>query len=339
MIGCVQNTNWLRYMQLHDSKSDIVVWIHKPSLGYLGSDSCIKDMGLINGLIKENKSFRVVFGKKVGKIHHKTIFFTLEDTYNVFGFENYTDILHHITSQLESQSNKVFPSSKEVMFWENKAFMHDEFKKAGVSEPLTRMFTSYDDLKKANVSYPFLIKAEHSCSANGLYKISSETDLENLMVKSNFLNENKIIIAQEMINMRKDLRVILVGDEIVLHYWRINLGKEWKPTSTSYGSDVDFVFFPEQWKQHVLKTFKNLDLTTGAFDITWQNDDLTTEPLYLEVSPVFQPNPPMELNGKPYAHYKKKLNLLKSWDIRYVKVVFEIKHKEVVASLNKIQKI
>ena len=30
--------------------------------------------------------------------------------------------------------------------------------------------------------------------------------------------------------MKRDLRVIIVNDEIVLHYWRINNSAEWKPT-------------------------------------------------------------------------------------------------------------
>lgn len=335
VVGSISNINWIDFARFYDAKSEVIVWICKPAVSYLGSDAYVKDMGLINGLIREKEPFSVYFGKGIGKLYNKKIFFTLGDAYNVFGFTDYTSILQCIAVQLENQSNKIFPSSKEVQFWENKAVMHTEFKRAGVSEPETRMFTSYKELQAAAIPYPFLIKAEHSCSANGLYKISNDADLNDLMTKSAFLKENKVIIVQELINMRKDLRVILVDNEIVLHYWRINLAKEWKPTSTSYGSDVDFVFFPEQWRQHILQTFHNLNLTSGAFDITWHNDDLTTEPLYLEISPVFQPNPPMDLKGKPYAHYKKKITLFNSWDLRYVKIVYEIKHKEVIACLKK----
>ena len=120
--------------------------------------------------------------------------------------------------------------------------------------------------------------------------------------------ENEVLIKQQLINMRKDLRVILVGGEIVHYYWRINLSGEWKPTSTSFGSKVDFGNFPEQWRQHIIDTFKKLELTAGAFDITWEGDDLSQEPLYLEVSPVFQPNPKIEMRDKSYAYFKKMVN-------------------------------
>jgi hypothetical protein len=141
--------------------------------------------------------------------------------------------------------------------------------------------------------------------------------------------ENKIIIKQELVNMRKDLRVILVGDEIVHYYWRINKSKDWKPTSTSFGSEVDFDNFPEHWRKHILDTFKKLNLTTGAFDITWQNDDLDSVPLYLEVSPVYQPNPKIELNGKEYAYYKKSFSPFNAYDRKFVELIFNIKQKQI----------
>ncbi|WP_264291210.1 hypothetical protein [Aliarcobacter butzleri] len=36
---------------------------------------------------------------------------------------------------------------------------------------------------------------------------------------------------------------------------------------------------------------EKFNLDTGAFDIAWNNDDLNTEPYFLEVSPFYQPNP------------------------------------------------
>ncbi len=322
------------FCRLYHSESNTVLWIRSIGLTYWGSDSCLKDFGIINGLIKENKSFSISLGNKIGRKMNKRIFLTLEDTYNVFGFKDYTNVLSHVISQLELQGNVVCPNLRETMFWENKAFMHQEFAKINVSEPSTKLYSSYSELKSSDLKYPFLIKAEHSCSSNGLYKIDNLDELEQLMNTTEFLSENHIIIKQELINMRKDLRVIIVGNEIVLHYWRINLGKEWKPTSTSYGSDVDFVFFPEQWRAHILDTFDKLNLTTGAFDITWQNDDLNTVPLYLEVSPVFQPNPVLKLKGKPYSYYKS--NITKElWDVKFVDIVFKIKHKEVQSYLSK----
>lgn len=330
----IVSINWIRCWKLYHSKSEIILWIPRPALLYFGTDTFIWDMATVGALVAENKKFRIVTGKKIGRYHGHKIFFSINSGYNIYGFDDYTNILLHITRQLEIQGNEVFPRQCETIFWENKTYMHQRFYMARVHEPRTRIFDSMKHLLNAKLKFPYLIKAEHSCSSEGVYKITDFCDLARLMADENFMRMNRHIIAQELINMRRDLRVILVNGEIVLHYWRINKEKEWKPTSTSYGSEVDFDFFPEQWRQHIIDTFYSLELTTGAFDITWQDDDLSTEPIYLEVSPFYQPNPKMEVRKKAYAFYKQHFSLFNSWDSKYVDVVFRIKQKQVKAYLS-----
>ena len=50
-----------------------------------------------------------------------------------------------------------------------------------------------------------------------------------------------------------------------------------------------------------------MNLSAGAYDVCWQNDDVNTQPMILEVSPSFQPNPtlPAHLSHVPYKDYKK----------------------------------
>lgn len=325
--------NWIAFKKLYHKNAEILVWIPERSLRYFGTDAFIWDMATIAGLIKTGRRFRIVYGKTIGRYYHKKIFFTLSSRYNVYGFPDYTSEIQHIISQLELQENEVFPKSEEAMLWENKAYMHDVFKQANVRAPKTLIYESFEALLNAGLPYPYLIKAEHSCASEGLYHIRSLNDLVELLSDVKFVRENKHIIVQELLNMRKDLRVIFVKDEIVLHYWRINLKDEWMPTSTSYGSKVDFKYFPEHWRQDMINTFNALHLTTGAFDITWQDDDLSTKPIYLEVSPFYQPNPEMNTRGKAYAYYKQHFNFFNSWDTRYVDLVFNIKYKQIKAYL------
>lgn len=333
IVRILISVNWVKCWKLYNRDSDILLWIPSRSVKYFGSDSFIWDMATIGAFIKEGVPFRVVAGNGIGKYYDKKIFFSINNLYNVYQFNDYTNILLHITSQLEEQGNDVFPKYAETIFWENKAYMHQQFDMAKVHEPVTQILTSINELLNSKLKYPFLIKEEHSCASEGLHKITSYADLVNVVCNESFVRQNKHIIVQELINMRKDLRVILVNGEIVLHYWRINNGKEWKPTSTSYGSSVDFDDFPEQWRAHIINTFQSLNLVTGAFDITWQNDDLSTEPIYLEVSPFYQPNPKMEVKNKAYAFYKQHFRLFNSWDVKYVDLIFQIKHKQVLAYL------
>jgi hypothetical protein len=129
--------------------------------------------------------------------------------------------------------------------------------------------------------------------------------------------------------MRKDLRVILVGSEIILYYWRINNQQEWLPTSTGYGSSVDFDFFPEKWRNYIIDSFKKLEVRTGAFDICWEKDDLETNPLILEVSTLYQPNPrPKSLGLINYGKWKKSLSFSKNGYIySHIETIFDIQEK------------
>ena len=286
-------------------------------------------MDTFNSFVKNKIKFRIFYGNSIGNLTGKKIFHTINRGVNTFNFSNYADYYNHIIKQLESQGNRMFPPASEVSYWENKGYMHKQFKKLHVSEPLTQLYT-FDEIEKlTSIEFPFLIKAEHACSANGVFKINDKEALDKLILSESFRMENEMVIKQELINMRRALRVILVGNEIVHYYWRINKSKEWKPTSTSFGSDVDFGNFPEHWRTHILETFKILNISTGAFDITWQNDDLNSLPLYLEVSPVFQPNPKIELNGKEYAHYKKSFSPFNKYDNKFVDLVFKIKQKQI----------
>ena len=143
-----------------------------------------------------------------------------------------------------------------------------------------------------------------------MFLINSSENFETLKSK---LTEGKVFIFQKLINMRKDLRVIIIGNEIVLHYWRLNNEKEWKPTSTSFGSSVDFISFPENHRLKIINDFKKLEILSGAFDICWENDDVNSDPIYLEVSSFYQANPdPSRFDynipyGKTYSDWKKTI--------------------------------
>jgi hypothetical protein len=324
----VLKINWFKLIRLYSKDADTLLWVPRKSLLYLVGDAIIWDFATLNAFAQSGKKFRIFYGNKIGKSVNKVIYHTINRNVNEFKFRNYTAIYEHLTMQLERQGNTLIPSSREVRFWENKGYMHSEFERLQVSEPKTKLIPLAEFDINCNLDFPYLIKTEHSCSAAGVFKISSKEILENLLNDKDFRIENETVIKQELINMRKDLRVILVGNEIVHFYWRVNKSAEWKPTSTSYGSDVDFVFFPENWRSHIIETFQKLGLASGAFDITWRNDDLDGVPFYLEVSPVYQPNPRIDLRGKPYASYKKGLSPFNEYDNNFVDLIFIIKQKQ-----------
>lgn len=318
-------------------KSENIVWLKIGGLKFFREDQFVDYMALINALSNEGLKFNIsLSNKKLGRYSHKNVYLRFSRKFDPFGFSNYAQILFYITKQLEDQKCMVYPASNEVLFWENKGHMTQKFFEANISTPKTFLITDQKQFESIDLSFPYLIKEEHSASSEGLYKISSQEDLERFF-KLNYFAKNKFLIVQELLNMRRDLRVILAGEKVLHHYWRINKSNEWKPTSTSHGSGVDFESFPEQWREFIIDQFKRLNLTTGAFDIAWRDDDLSSQPLILEVSPNYQPNPKVDLSKMKYSYgeYKKKFLLKDSYDYKYVDIVFELTQALIICVQNR----
>ena len=290
------------------------------------------DLCTLRVLLEKNCNVRLSFGNKFGQFHNKNIYLSAGAETNLYGFDNHASPLHFWTKQLEEQGNRCFLSHHESLFWENKIHMHQEFDRLKIPSPETQLL-SVEELRKKGASwtYPFIIKWPHAAGAAGLYSISGPSDFSNFF--DHFEQRNhSVVIVQKRLNIKRDLRVICVGNEVVWHYWRINLSDEWKPTSTGHGSKVDFENFPEQWRLWILEQFLKLRIRCGAFDIAWENDDLNTEPLILEVSPSFSPNPmPSNPSWLPqYGKYKKKLLWKDSYFERHMLLQYEIRKKTLV---------
>lgn len=315
---------------------DVILWIPKKKLRYWFSDLAVNDYGWIHAMSKQNISFSVYRGNDIGQFFNKTIILNYHRNYlEDLGFQDYSRNMRYIVEELEKQGNKVYPTSHEVAYWENKSFMTKEFLKLNVSTPTTQLFNNLKEIEEQDLTFPFLIKEVHSASSKGVHKISNNEDLRAI-VNDHYFENNDSVIVQQLLNMRKDLRVIFVGNKIVHYYWRINKGKDWKPTSTGRGSSVDFEYFPEKWRFFLISEFKKMNLVTGAFDVAWQDDDLSTKPLILEVSPNYQLNPSTknEQDLAAYGKYKKSLYFgERGYDLQFIKQTFNIINKVVVERL------
>lgn len=320
----------------YDPHAGIVVMMYNPGRYKLSEQAL--DFILLACIVDSGHRYTIQWNKKVGHIQHKTVFLNLSDKYYEKGDANYVESLLKLVRKLESQGNKVFYSSREIEYWENKARMHELFDERGIRCPETQLFSLRDPIPYASFSYPLLVKDEHSSGSRGVYKVNSTDELIGLCESDTFKRKNDTLVVQQLLNMHKDIRVILVGDQIVLHYWRFNPAKEWKPTSTKHGSNVDFVTFPEQWRTYLVDAFKKLDMVTGAFDVAWQNDDLETEPFILEVSPSYDPNPVIDLShtNLTYWEYKNKIRFKNTYDKMYVDIVHRIKKQYVALCLDAV---
>jgi len=330
----ILSISFLKIWKLNDKNAKDVIIVYpdfpRDLLLYFYSDAFINDVAIVNSFVKQNIKFNLVIRQhKVLKMKGKNIFYNLGNRYRKNNLDNYFDALIKFVERV-SIHNECYPSLEEVKWWENKAYMHIKFKELGIKEPKsnvveTNKFSAadYDEF-----NFPFLIKEVHSAGSLGVHKVENIDVLNEIIAKIKKENLNEHVIIQELLSMDRDLRVIIVGSEIVLYYWRINRSSEWKPTSTRHGSDVDFDFFPEEWRTHIIEVLGKIGLRTGAFDLVWENNDYSKSPYILEVSSSFQPNPvPPKIIKGSYGEWKAGFNFINGYPARFIDIVNEIKAK------------
>ena len=289
--------------------------------------SIVKSMAIFSALSDTGVNIKIFSGKNIGRFFNKNIYLYLNNKYNIYGFSNYTSILSNIVSQLEKQNNKVYPSLNDVAYWENKVFMYGQFKDKNIPHPKTKIISNNNE--KINFKYPYLVKEDHSCGGKGVHKINNEIELKELINGKDFQRNNRNFIVQELVDIRKDLRVTIVQDKVFECYWRINTSKDWQKTSTKFGyTKINFENIPSFIFDDLISITKSLDLKMAAYDIVFKGDDVSNEFQILEVSPVHASNP--KINNDYYLEnpgsFKKKLSLIKnnSYDYHLIEYTFKI---------------
>ncbi len=321
---------WVKLFKLYDTNSQNVVLITFISKNY--SNEIISwDASALNFFIRNDLRFHIKFRSKM--IRESKVIWS-PSKHNVSArVKNYTKQLVKIASQIEKYGNDIIPSSKEIKFYENKAFMYEYFMKKDIHCPRTQIFNSAKELFNEKLEYPVILKGEFSSGSKDVNRFKNRNSLMKYLKTAKYQKSSEKLILQEFINLRRDLRVTFVNDEIVLYYWRINHAEEWRPTASSFGSEIDFNNFPKKWEDFILKQFKKLEMKMGALDIAWEGDNLDSKPYVLEFSPRFSPNPSInfEVEGT-YSDWKKKLfHSQPFWKIQ-AKLIEQINFKYIKSS-------
>lgn len=321
---------WRQLVSWRRHDAPVVVWIHRRLPGgwlrYLGrGDLVVHDVALIRALADAGIDVRVVVGGRIGPVANRTIVYSI-DEFNPARVVDHSAGLQATLRQLEAQGNELCPSAAEAALWENKVAMHAAFERAGVPSPTTVRLDACGDvdaaMAAAGLVFPLLAKEPNSCNAQGVHLIGDRAALDALRRRLGASGRHDLLL-QRLVDMRRDLRVTVIGGEVVHHYWRINGAPEWRPTTTRHGSTADFGSFPEQWRSTFVDAMDRLGLRQGAFDVCWEGDDLDGPPLFLEVSPAFSPNPPPtpEFVGRPYSEFKSRRWGRGSFPAAFVEVV------------------
>lgn len=215
--------------------------------------------------------------------------------------------LSEYISTLEAKGCVCLPSSYMMQFYENKERLFELFQNSAVKIPQTFIFKSLDlDLLNSINKYPVIIKVPFSCSSNNIRQAFSKDELLNILT-GHFSHSTSSLIIQQKILTRKEARITYYGNHVFHGYYRIKPSEDDVSAATKFGSTCDFNIDLEKYKPFILDFQKKTGMLQGGIDIIWDNGDESTDPYVLEVSPIFDINPPTPSEWtSDYATFKKQ---------------------------------
>lgn len=113
---------------------------------------------------------------------------------------------------------------------------------------------------EAEFAYPMIVKEVRSARGHGVHLIEERTALEA------FAADNETLYVQPRLPIDRDLRIVLVGREIVTAYWRITPLGGYR-ANVSRGGEIHRAPAPQAACDLVLRIADELNVDHGGFDI------------------------------------------------------------------------
>lgn len=311
ILSALKKINILKIIQQYDRKSKNVILFFPRNfsdfINYILRAWILHDLSIVYYLVKSKKTFSIKTTQNFGKIRDKNVFYQFTYFTNIYNFEDHSNYSYFLLRKLEENKCNLIPNSKEILLWENKIHMHRQFEFLKINCPKTTIVDYKFNLNQLDHDFPLLIKEPYANHSKGIYFIENMKELilraEKIFSYSNYL------LVQDLVNMTRDSRTVVVNGEIVYHYWRSKeVTNKFKTTSTSNGSMLDFTEHLEKNKKIIIDYTKKLGLSQAAYDITFHNDDENNPPIVLEVSSSFllNPFPDESFENIPYKYFKNK---------------------------------
>lgn len=193
----------------------------------------------------------------------------------------------HLARELEILGFKVYNSSESIKICDDKSLTYLNLLNKNIPmpktliSPLTFNFdissdNDFYDIILGNFDFPFIIKECFGSFGEQVYLIKDENELKNKLIEL----KNKRFIVQEFIkeSFGKDIRIEVIGGEIILSVMRIN-EKDFRANLTNGGKCYEYSPTKEE-KDLALKVCKNFNLHFAGVDILFGKNG----PIFCEVN-------------------------------------------------------
>jgi hypothetical protein len=273
----------------------------------------LKELAFALELVSRGRSFAV--STEPSRLFGKSVAWFLPGPFVEPRLWDYSRQVAEFAEGLERQGNRLFCSAAETRFWENKAYMHRAFDEHGIPTPETRIVTAGGWPAPLGELEPVLVKEEHSAGSYGIHHFDTAAAARAFVETHTFRPAESLLVQAVVPGATRDLRLTMVGDEAIAEasYWRTKSeaalsAPVWTTTATSQNSLVEHGRIPPSVVTLAAGWLERLGLRTAGLDLMWPDDDLDADPLLLELSPYYQPNPPKPERYRTwtYKQFKSK---------------------------------
>lgn len=162
-----------------------------------------------------------------------------------------------------TMGKKTFPSFNNYAFVLDKIKQTAMFKLLNIPHPRTRIF--YGKNQKQTITdffnFPFIAKIPRGSSrGRGIFLIKTDDDL------TNYLKIPGPAYIQEYLPTNRDMRIIVIGNEIALAFWRVAKKGEFR-SNLSQGGKIDFSPLPPEALELALETAHKCNWNDVGLDL------------------------------------------------------------------------
>ncbi|GAB4358199.1 MAG: hypothetical protein Kow0060_12070 [Methylohalobius crimeensis] len=174
---------------------------------------------------------------------------------------------------------RIFPSVVSYHLGMNKVEMTRAFWSMCPDHvPHTRILPNNDNGREQvldEFAFPFVIKEPRNSMGRGVHLIQNASQFRRLAASL------EVLYAQEYLPLEADLRVVLVGDEVVTAYWRC--GGDGFRHNIAQGGQADFQDIPSSALELVTRVASQLGVDHAGFDVAMVEE----HPYLLEFNVLF----------------------------------------------------
>lgn len=169
-----------------------------------------------------------------------------------------------VNSLVHAMHKPIFPSIEAIQLGYSKVEMTRAFWSICPEHvPYTEILANTTENREAvldTFAYPFVAKENRNSMGHGVFLIENQEQFMDYAIHSD------ILYIQEYLPADRDLRVCIVGDEVVSAYWKI--GEEGQfHHNLAKGGTISVDSIPQEALQLALYTARSLGINHAGFDI------------------------------------------------------------------------